>query len=654
MRNSLFFTGILFFATNCFTFAQEKTTQKQVLLHEITVHAARQSFYNDTKQVFRIDSSDLAQNSGNSLSELLEKSSSLNIKSYGSTGSLTSISIRGTSAVHTSINWNGLPINSLTSGDVDLSLIPTYANQTVEIIPNASGTTYGSGTFGGAIDISNRASWKKQTLISFSEKMGSFSYFNHLLSLQTGNNWIHYQAIINKLNAANDFEFVDTDKFGAPTDTLFHNSIENFIFIQNLFIKFPKNNRLEIGTWLQFKQKQIPSQMGSYAESNKNQKDSTSKAYLKYQKTFSSSKIEFKTAYMSDFIHYTDKLNAKDNHFYINSKIQTSRWLNEINFRHYATNSFILDAALLYNYLEANVSAYNKNVTEKNASVIIGTKINIRKINITSSIRQNWDWIKKTTPLFSIGIKTNLIENKLIFSCNLANKYRKPTFNERYWIPGGNPNILPENGWGSDLNMTFKPYESLTKILKFNISLYTNRINNQIKWIPDNGVWRPINYEKVWTRGTEFNTYLKIKINKLNIIQTNTSQYTLASKQESLLSDDLTIGNQLSYIPKHVFNSKLNIKYANINFVINHKYTGSRFTTDSNMESQKLESYHITNLYNSFFIINKNREYNIAFEVNNIFNHFFQTIRSYPAMPRTFYIHLRINLNINKVSSTKF
>ena len=35
----------------------------------------------------------------------------------------------------------------------------------------------------------------------------------------------------------------------------------------------------------------------------------------------------------------------------------------------------------------------------------------------------------------------------------MARSYRAPTLNERYWVPGGNPALLPEAGWGSEAGL---------------------------------------------------------------------------------------------------------------------------------------------------------------------------------------------------------
>lgn len=52
------------------------------------------------------------------LAQLLQENSTVFIKSYGS-GSLASVSFRGTGAGHTRVLWNGVSLNSPMNGQID-------------------------------------------------------------------------------------------------------------------------------------------------------------------------------------------------------------------------------------------------------------------------------------------------------------------------------------------------------------------------------------------------------------------------------------------------------------------------------------------------------------------------------------------------------
>jgi vitamin B12 transporter len=124
---------------------------------EVQVIGNRFDYFTEGQQLISLSPQILKMYRSNSLGELLGLSGQIYIKSYGGAGSLSTVSIRGANSNQTQINWNGFPLNSLTTGDVDLSLIPLQIVDELSIHPGATGSLYGSGTFGGSIDILNKA-----------------------------------------------------------------------------------------------------------------------------------------------------------------------------------------------------------------------------------------------------------------------------------------------------------------------------------------------------------------------------------------------------------------------------------------------------------------------------------------------------------------
>ncbi|MGM0497657.1 MAG: TonB-dependent receptor, partial [Bacteroidota bacterium] len=134
-------------------------------IHEIeqvkVVGNYRKAYTNDFK-THEIDTTILQNHSDVELSELLSITTPIFIKTNGSAGSLATPSIRGTTSNHTLVNWNGFPVNSITLGQSDLSLGNSKFIDEISITPSAPGSLYGSGTFGGAISMDNKANWKEK------------------------------------------------------------------------------------------------------------------------------------------------------------------------------------------------------------------------------------------------------------------------------------------------------------------------------------------------------------------------------------------------------------------------------------------------------------------------------------------------------------
>ena len=80
----------------------------------------------------------------------------LYLKNYGP-GQLSSITLRGTSARHTAVLWNGFNINLPSLGEADFSLLPVSGTTQIEIQPGPAGATYGNGAVGGTVRLSSAA-----------------------------------------------------------------------------------------------------------------------------------------------------------------------------------------------------------------------------------------------------------------------------------------------------------------------------------------------------------------------------------------------------------------------------------------------------------------------------------------------------------------
>ena len=79
------------------------------------------------------------------LSDLLTRTTPVFIKESGN-GMLATISMRGTSASHTNVNWEGVNINSKTMGQVDFNQMPLFFFDKVGVYPGGESAVFGNGS----------------------------------------------------------------------------------------------------------------------------------------------------------------------------------------------------------------------------------------------------------------------------------------------------------------------------------------------------------------------------------------------------------------------------------------------------------------------------------------------------------------------------
>ena len=170
MRRFIFY--IIFCPT--FLFAQEFT----VNVPEVDLIENRLDLHKIGAEQLLIDSI-LTKNSI-SLSDLLRQNGPIFVKEYGA---LSTAFFRGTPAAYTQLLWNGIPLNSLSTGIVDLGLFPTNIFSEIKLNSGGNSTLSGSGAIAGSIQLNNsldfNPSYKWEidlTKGSFGLEKQSFSY----------------------------------------------------------------------------------------------------------------------------------------------------------------------------------------------------------------------------------------------------------------------------------------------------------------------------------------------------------------------------------------------------------------------------------------------------------------------------------------------
>lgn len=626
------------------TYSQSTQPEISIHLSEVSVSRQRVQFFGDDKKVDLPDSLQLLNMQSANLGQLLSVSSPVYIRNYGGAGSLSSISFRGTGSNHTAINWNGFQLNSTSSGDFDLSQLPVDAFESVAIVYGASASLYGSGTFGGAIDLTNKPDWNNRITVKVASEYGSFESYHNSLKIKVGTSKIQYQLSLFNQHAKNNFTFTDNLMFGSPKRTMEHNRFKNTGLIQALNINLPKRNRIDAGLWLQHKEKELPRPMGVQTPGTENQSDSTLKAYVNWNKLFDNSSLLIKTAYLGDYLHYTDKLTPDANILSIDSRIQSKRYLTEGNYRYYWLRHITFDVGYIFTHTLAEAKSYNKAETENWLAITQATKLEYNRLTTTLSAREDFITRIKTKPQFSGGFSYKLIPEQLLVRGSLSTRFRKPTFNERFWVPGGNPDLKPENGWGVDVGLEHTWKLSRQSELLSSVSSYSNRINDWIVWMPTNPAYAA-NYKQVWARGIEASTKWILQFSKGYIKPWVMYSYTLSTSTQTEDDNHNLLGKQLRYIPKHTGNAGISMLTGRFDITLNGNFVGQTYSTDDE-SSRPLDSWFVTNLYAGYTQPIGKFALRFNVRIQNLADHQYQVIQAYAVPGRA--IFAGINLFFQK------
>jgi vitamin B12 transporter len=616
-------------------------------IREVTVTQGNQEFFSDDHTTQTVEPMLETTNKHRSIGYLLERETPALIRNYGGSGSLTSVSLHGTGTNHTQVSWNGFPLNSPTTGQVDLSLIPTGFMQTVAVTNGASGSLFGSGTFGGSIALNNEPDWSNKFALSYSLDAGSFGSLGNMLTLSTGNRRVQYRLSAATERSENNFTYRDYYRSQAPEIKVKHNAYRSLGLIQNLSFNLGRGNHLDGGIWYQYKSLEIPALMGSYKEAHAKQKDSLFRSFVSYRKITDKSALMIRSAYFSDFLRYTDKNNASDPLYALDSRIATGRFMNEADFRYYFSQFLIIGGGAAYNHITGSSGNYGGKISENEYVVFSNMKVVLADFIINAGLRKEF-YNGLNPPLqYSLGVRYKLAE-KVVLRSGFSSKFRKPTFNEKYWRPGGNPMLQPETGRGGELTAEWFTGNSQSSgfWLDARVTGYYQWIDNWIQWVMHDSL-TPVEYKEVHARGID--TWMEFGYSRSRLHIKGMANYSYNRSVIAGTYDDnrLFEGNQLMYAPIHALRAGLDISLYDFTLGVSTSYTGYRETVETADKTLGLPAYGVLNLMTGFHRKILKADIALDFFIDNVFDKSYEIIRSYPVPGRSFHFTLSVGLQTN-------
>ena len=564
------------------------------------------------------------------INDLISSVPLINFTQYGGVGSLSTVSIRGTSSNHSIISRNQIPLNNSANPYGDINLLPIELFDEVNIISIGNSSQMGSGAIGGNIDF---GIYKKSEQAKATISLGSFGYSKATFSQ---NNLLSFLPFL-----ANSFSYetytgnypITYNEFGKIKDTFRTNSAYKSLKFSNI-IKVPITSQVLFNsiTFLSFNNQQQPGAVliGRLEESS---------ALLKQSSLISMNQISY-TSRLSEFvvdnmfsIKYYNYLNNND--LIVNNSEFTSFDIsNKITYRFEISNNSNTKFNLGWDYNQLVGKMIQKdigNFVDRHILFVSGNYHNTMDLlPLTYTLSLRIDKSSDITPIANSGsIAVNYYyDHSLKANITLSKNYRFPSFNEMYYFNYGNINLLPEKSLSGEFSVGYSNNNVLVQIFGF-----TNNIDDKIVSVPKSTFsWSAQNFSKVLNYGAELDIiltiYKDIQIFKLNyIMQTSYDNNPNSKYYKSIIP----------YIPNEKFSISSETKYSNFNININLQRTSYRYYLPQNSIDNLLPSYLIINAWIQYQTsIISNFPLFISFNINNLTNLNYEIVKNYPMPPRSF------------------
>ncbi|WP_375416988.1 TonB-dependent receptor plug domain-containing protein [uncultured Hymenobacter sp.] len=540
-----------------------RLSQRQHRLAEVRVQAIRPERFAVGTRRLTLDSATLSQFRGASLADALLARTPLALKSYGP-GQLATIALRGTSAQHTAVLWNGLNIQLPTLGQNDFALLPVGATTRVAVQPGPAAALYGSGAIGGAVLLDTEADWQPGWRGSAQADAGSFGLRGGSLEARAATSAVAVRAAASFRQAQNDYSYLVREARGPVRYRLQNAALRHqWSLSSDAAWRLGRAGELSAAAWLTDADREIQAGVG-VAGSQARERDQSRRLVLGYRHVAARRQWAGRGAWFEDIINYQDGGRPS------NSRVQTTQAQAEHTSALGRRGSLRLGAEA--QHFAARVDGYgSRAVTENRAAAFallrydprpsLRLSLNLRQAALPAGLAPltptaglEWDLLPARTDAF-----TPSRTHALTLKASAARSYRAPTLNERYWRPGGNPGLRPEQGVGGEIGLRHRlsapagSGSSGETSLETELTAFRQDVDDWVQWLPsaETGIWSPRNLRRVRSQGLEASTALRHRQGRYAGGAQLAYHLTDARKTQGTAADSDPVGVQLAFVPRH-------------------------------------------------------------------------------------------------------
>jgi len=544
-----------------------------------------------------ITSDELALLGALTVADALRVLPELRIKQSGGPGSLTTVSIRGSSSAQVLILLDGVPLNRPDQASVDLSTLPIQNVERIEVLRGPFSAIYGSAALGGVINIVTRAA--PQTLVS--TRFGSYGLTGNLLSIggRVENLTYLVQGI---LNASGGFA-PDTDFSNTTTMAkLRWQTADDAAATLTL-------NRLWHATG-------APGPLPFQDPLARLRGDRTL-----VDLSWRSGKADG-PGILARFYYLDDTINFNGPAFAFQSEDAAHLW---------GVQTQVVLAPWPGHLLTLGGEYQGQTITHTDN---VPSPFSNQGYDLAFYLQD--DWQIASGILLSLGVREDsfqtfgsqfdprigvvvVLTDRLNLRAGAGRTFREPTFDELAPALFGNPSLQPETAWSYDLGVEYALAPGLALQLT---GYYTDAINLITSAPP---LFVPLNVGHAIVNGAS-----------IELVGRLTDQWFVRANFTNQLARDANTGLDVIYIPRQLANVEVSYRWApgsTATAIVS--YVGDRFNDPANR--QRVPGYWLVGLNVAWGL---GEGYTLQAGVNNLFDVSYQESLNFPEPGRTVYMGL--------------
>lgn len=523
------------------------------------------------------------------LAEWLEARAPLHVRRYGPAG-LATVTMRGASASQTLVVLDGVPLTSPQLGQLDLSLLPTALLGTAEVRHGAGAHLYGSGAVGGMIhlgSLSNGPAVRVET--------GAGAWGEHTLSgLARGSAWtpagrVRALLVAETEGADDDYGVTDRSLLDRPTVRRAGWDRDRTAAYGALSLE-GHLGALSLSAWGLDSERGL----GGTDSVGARQWDQLSRLALRASTSRGGVRLEATGALQRGRLRY-----ASPFHLGHEEAVGTHA-IDDTGRTTVASGDLRADAALASWTLTATAHAARgtadhpslaADATDDRLGLALAAAPTRGGLRLYPALRLDHHrpagGEARTALTPSLGANLRLAPG-LHAKASAGTAFRMPTLNDRFWRPGGNPDLRPESALSTDIGLATERGGARAEVTAFWAST-----RDQIVWRPlAGGVWSPTNLTRTRTLGLEASASLArtLRLAGRDALATAGFVATWTDARDRSDPASSSFNRQLRLVPRWTASAWGGLEVAHVSSTtlrldMGAQAVGRRSTTDSGSDS---------------------------------------------------------------------
>ena len=587
-----------------------------------------------------LDREKIKSSGGQSLGEVLQRAAGVFVRQYGS--GLSTLSIRGGNSSHAIITLDGMPLYDPQLGQVDLSLVPSMLLENISILYGQSSSMYGANGFSGVVDIETRRLPSMPLAVSGNASLGAFSDRQADISLGFRKNSVSGLFAIRFGGEQGDFSYKDPSLF--PVETVKRQGADQKF--SSYFGKLDWINQRSysaLSIWLNRYERGIPGPI-TLQFRDERQWDDLFRVNFGHVHRLRSSSIAVRSGLQKMSLRYSNPL------LQVDDTGHTSSFTVDTYYQRQSRSKNTIKVGIDNAIRSARHPKLSSKAKEFQTGVYFVGEQKLGRLILLPSMRAdryllpNDKQVTATSPNLGMNLNVPFV-SPLYLKAQAGKSFKVPTFNDRFWQPGGNDELNSEIGWGYEAGALWNGITSNKNIAwSSEITAYRQHIRDQIVWLPTSqGYWAPVNEASVLISGVESSLRME-PVHSSHFNSHLEAIFHLTETQNRSDPAAPSFNQPLRYSPRHVL--KVNVGGSKslgqwiFGADVYSRYVSKRYVTEDG--SSALPGYWTADVRIHSHVFTKSSEISLHIFMENVFDRDYEIIKGYVMPPRLLRIELEL------------